>query len=93
MYTGYNSAAGLGSFVAGSLGVLLLVYLAVALLGMLVSYLIIKAAVRNGVIEAMRKTGSTGFGSGTGTYINGWPPAQPGGAPAAPHSEYPGYGG
>lgn len=43
-------------------------------------YLTIKAAVRNGMIEASRKTG----GLGGGTYIQGYPPPQDLGAPAAP---------
>jgi len=46
------------------------------------SYLFIKAAVRNGVIEAIKKTG---LDSGGSRIINGYPPDQSYGAPVAPN--------
>lgn len=52
-----------------------------------VNYRIMKAAVRNGVVEALRKTGSSG-GFGSGEYVQGYPPPQTYGAPVAPHAEH-----
>jgi hypothetical protein len=97
MYSTPYGAAGsdpVSSFVnlvvAGSV-VYLVVMLCLVLGTMLVSYLIIKAAVRNGVIEAIKKTG---VGGGTPTYVQGYPPPQDGyGAPPAPVAEYQGYRG
>lgn len=92
MYTGVpsdNPAAGLiGLIMAGS-AIYIVFVIALAVLSAYISYRIIKAAVRNGVIEAMQKTGNSG-GQGL---IQGYPPAQNYGAPAAPHTEYSGYSG
>jgi predicted lipid-binding transport protein (Tim44 family) len=81
----------LGAVVAGSL-LYILFTLGIAVLAVYINYRIMKAAVRNGVVEAIRKTG---VGStGTSGQIQGYPPASGYiGAPAAPASEYPGYRG
>lgn len=72
-------------------------FLVLFALSVLLWYMVIKTAVRNGMIEALKKTGNDGFGGGGG-HISGYPPAQTGyGAPPAPGysggSQYPGYGG
>lgn len=85
-----SGASGLlGLLFAGSAMTLLLV-LIVVLIGALFAYALIKAAVRQGVIEAIRKTG---LNTGGSSFVNGYPPVQSYGAPVAPSAEHIGYGG
>lgn len=80
----------LGTLLAGSLAYVLIA----GAISILITYLVIKTAVRNGVIEAIRKTG---LDSGPSvSYVSGYPPAQAYGAPPAPVVEdrqQPPYGG
>lgn len=78
----------LGGLMAGSF-IFIAFVIAYVILCLYIGYRIIKAAVRNGVIEAIQKTG-VADGLGGGAYVNGYPPVQVG-APAAPASPYRGY--
>jgi hypothetical protein len=88
-----SSLAGslLGLLFAGGV-IYLLLWFAVCFIGAYISYRIIKAAVRNGMIEAINRTGLSG-GVGSGGYVQGYPPAQSYGPPPAPITEQPGYRG
>lgn len=86
MSTTPDPLGGIGSLIAGVLGSYVLIVLIVSLLGALINYLMIKAAVRNGVIEAIKKTGLDSRSSGI---ISGYPPQSGYAAPAAPIAEKP----
>lgn len=78
----------IGALLAGGaiyLGFVLLL----ALLGVLMAYAIIKTAVRQGMIEAIKKTGLNSGGSAS--FIQGYPPTQSYGAPVAPAAERSAY--
>jgi len=64
----------LGVVVAGGL-IYILVVLAVAFISYYIFYRVVRAAVRDGVVDAHRKTGGLGS-SGSGTSLSGWPPDQ-----------------
>jgi hypothetical protein len=81
MYPSVQSSDLVGSLMAGGL-TLFLVLMGVALLGMYFNYRVMKAAVRNGVVEALAKTGGS---SPSGTpLVQGYPPEQTYVAPPAP---------
>lgn len=75
-----------GTLLAGSLLYILFVLL-IALLGFYISYRIIKAAVRDGAIEAINRTGLASQGN-TGGFIHGYPPVQTYDAPVPPTREF-----
>ena len=72
----------LGAVIAGGL-IYILFALVVTFVSYYIFYRIVRAAVRDGVVDAHRKTGGLGSGGG-GNSLSGWPPAQDLGAPAAP---------
>lgn len=85
----YTSAPGgdpgsslMGMLMAGSAIYLFFVFASV-FIGYYILYRVTKAAVRDGVMEAMRKSG----GVASPGFIQGYPPAQAYGAPVAPHIE------
>lgn len=84
MYQGAGSALpDLGSMFATSLGVTFALWLAIFAASCLVWYLIIKTAVRDGMVAAHKRTG--GFGGGGTTSVQGYPPPAEGyGAPLPP---------
>lgn len=71
-----------GALLAGGL-VIILIYVLAFLIGTYFTYRLIRAAVRDGIIAANRKTGVS-IGGGSPAQVNGWPPAQEVGAPPAP---------
>lgn len=70
------------SIVTGGLLGLLVVGL-VLIVGWYILYRVVRSAVRDGMVDANRKTGG-GVIAGGGGYVNGWPPEQQVSAPAAP---------
>jgi hypothetical protein len=62
------------------------------MIGIFIVYMVLKTAIRNGIVEALRKTDNVGLGSSGGSPVSGYPPSQEGvGPPAAP--SYSGYRG
>lgn len=85
-----TATGGLGSVLAGGLLYTLLLAGIILVIYWIFFYLVIKTAVRNGVVEAIQKTG---LGDGPVTYVQGYPPGQEYGAPPAPASQHGGYRG
>jgi hypothetical protein len=89
MYTGAPSGGGFGDVIgllmAGS-AIYLFITLAIVFIGYYIAYRIVRAGVRDGMADAIRKSGGTLSGGGPG-FVQGYPPAQNYGAPVAPHAE------
>lgn len=86
MYTSVpGSDAGstfMGMLMAGS-AIYLFFAFAITFINYYILYRVAKAAVRDGVLEASRRTG----GLTSAGFVQGYPPAQAYGAPVAPHVE------
>lgn len=75
-----------GDLVAAVVGVgltYILLIFAGTFLNYYIFYRIVKAAVKNGTVEAINKTGG-GFGGGNSNFVQGFPPEQDYAPPAAP---------
>lgn len=83
-YGGYGSdpISGMMGGILAAGAIYIVIWLALAILSVYISYRIIRAGVRDGVIDALKRTGNTSFGGGQ--VIHGYPPEQEIGPPAAP---------
>jgi hypothetical protein len=87
-----SAASGIGGLVGAVLTggiVVLLFFLLLLILIMWVYYRLIRAAVRDGILDAAKKTGSDGGGT---PMVNGYPPHQDA-TPLTPHYGYRGPNG
>lgn len=86
MYGGNYGADPVSTFATALVGggILTIAFILVSLAAYwLFFYSLIKAAVRNGMIEAAKKTGGS-IGGGSGYTVSGYPPPQEYGPPTAP---------
>ncbi len=81
-----NSASNVGSLLGVGIVIYLLFVIGIAVVSFLIYYLIMKAAVRNGVTEAFRRMGISGA-LPVAQSTQGYPPAQTYGAPPSPAYE------